>query len=217
MTEPPAPATLPMFERSPLTVFALDIATFGFYGVYYAIRGRRLAERRLDRYQITPYASALWLLLPLVNVVVYVGMFNTIDQRARASGIRPALPLGLLAFVVLVDSALYRLPDPWWFVSMLSSVAMGAIHVPVARAERRDDPARRWASLHWFEIVLLVLGGLWFLLLSFLVPFGESVPPAAAFRVVAAVWLVLIATGIVLAWIGRALAPRQPVLAVPSA
>ena len=207
LSEPPAPASLPMFERSPFVVFVLDMTTFGFYGVYYAIRGRRLAERRLDRYQITPYASALWLLLPLVNVVVYIGMFNTIDQRARASGVRPPLPLGLLAFVMVVVSALYRLPDPWWFVSLLSSVLMGAIHVPVALAERRDDPTRRWARLHWFEIVLMVLGGLFLIAMSLLVPFGESVPPAAVFRVVTLVWAVLIATGIVLVWIGRVTRP----------
>ncbi|HEV2740644.1 MAG TPA: hypothetical protein VGU66_18935 [Candidatus Elarobacter sp.] len=211
LSEPPAPATLQMFERSPLVVFALDVATFGFYGIYYAIRGRRLAARRLDTYQITPYTSAMWLLLPLVNIVLYIGMFNTIGRRVHASGVRTPVLLGLLAFVMVVVSALYRLPDPWWFISLTSSVALGAIHVPVALAERRDDPARTWARLHWFEIVLLVLGGLALIALSLLDPFGESVPPAAAYRVVALVWAVLIVTGIVLAWTGRALALQPPV------
>jgi len=196
-----------MFERSPLTVFALDVATFSVYSVYYAIRGRRLAERRLDLYQITSYWSALWLLLPLVNVVVFVGMFNAIDRRTRASSVKPAVPLGALAFMMVVVGALWRLPDPWSLVSLLSSVLLAAVHVPVAFAERRDDPPRRWAKLHWFEIVLLVLGGIW-VMLTTIGAFIDT-PPIVAAWVVGGVWAVLIVTGIVVARIGRALAPQQ--------
>jgi hypothetical protein len=206
LSEPPDPATLPMFERSPLAVFALDVATFSAYSLYYAIRGRRLAERRLDLYQLTSYWSALWLLLPLVNVVVFVGMFNALDRRTRASGVQPRVPLGVLAFIMVVVAALWRLPDPWSFISTLSSVLFAAIHVPVALAERRDDPARRWAKLHWFEIVILVLGSV----LVVLVSLGEFIdtPPVVATWVVTCTWTVLVVTGVVLARMSRALAPR---------
>ena len=206
--EPVDLKALPMFERTPLIVFALDVATFGSYSIYYAIRGRRLAELRLER-PPTSYWSALWLLLPLVNIVVYVAMFNDLDRRTRAAGARPPAPLGVLAFVMCVISFLYKLPDPWWFVSLLSSVVLAAIHVPVSFAERRDDPTRRWAKLHWFEISLLVLGSVWYAAVAFAVVFGDVVRLPAAVPVAAGVTLALAVAAIFFGRIGVALVPAR--------
>ena len=145
------------FYRTPFQIALLSFATLNTYSVYYVIRGLRLAERRMGQRERS-YWFALWLIVPGLNIAYFYGSFNRICERVRTSGVNPPVNFGLQALAMNVVDLLWRLPDPYWLISLLSSILLGTIHMSVAQAERLDEPEYVWPPLNWFEWLLIVLG-----------------------------------------------------------
>jgi hypothetical protein len=147
------------FFRTPLQVLLLGYATFGLYGVYWLIRGRRIAEIRLG--QRTPYWWYLFWLVPIVAIFSGVKSANIIENRVAISGApRPTIPFGVMTFAFFILDALWRLPDPYWLISICSPIFVAAMHVSLAKAERIDYPSLKWPRLTAWEWAIMILGGL---------------------------------------------------------
>lgn len=148
------------FFRTPLQVLILGYASFGFYGVYWLIRGRRIAENRLDL-ERTSYWYYLFWLIPIVAIFSGCKSASIIENRIAVSGTaRPVIPFWAIAFLYFVVDALWKLPDPYWLISVFSPVYIATMSVSLGRAERTDYPALSWPRLTACEWVILLLGGL---------------------------------------------------------
>jgi hypothetical protein len=69
LTETRAPREL-YFQRTPFQLAILTYATFGLYQIYWVIRARRFAERRIER-ELTPYGYYWTLLIPIWGLIVW--------------------------------------------------------------------------------------------------------------------------------------------------
>jgi hypothetical protein len=144
------------FYRTPLQVFVLTFATFGAYELYYLIRGRRLAQLRLDE-KPDSYWLGLVLIVPLANLWYWFNSFGKLGDRVSATDIGPP-EFWPLALGILVIDSLWKLPDPWGWLCFSSPILLAIIHQSVARAERADAPGYVWPSLTWVEWSIIVLG-----------------------------------------------------------
>lgn len=147
------------FYRSPAQVLLLSYASFGIYNIYYFLRARRLAQRRLSEPEET-YWTGFKLIIPIYGIYYYFAGWNKICERVRSAGINPLVPFGAQAIPMFIIDLLWRLPDPYWMVSTLSTFFLGTIHASVAHAERLDEPDYKWPRLNWAEWAIIVIGWL---------------------------------------------------------
>jgi hypothetical protein len=146
-----------LFNRTPLQVFLLDLATLGLYSLYWLIRNRRLAEYRLSINPM-PYWHYLILLVPFWGMVVYVQTASIIGRRVEATGIRYPISFAWQAGLLGLVSTLWRLPDPWWLFAYASAIFLATMQVSLNRAEARDNRSRGKLRLTRWEIAILILG-----------------------------------------------------------
>lgn len=148
------------FFRSPLQVAILAYATFGLYGVYWLIRGRRLAENRLGEPR-TSYWWYLFWIIPIVGLVSGIKCAGRMQERivvANAKG--PPVSLGVQAFFFFILFFIgNRLADPYWLFSIVAPICLlGSMHVSLARAERADYPLHRWPRFGAWEWIISIVG-----------------------------------------------------------
>jgi hypothetical protein len=131
-TIPDAEATEgPRFAPIRMSKFVvLDLATFGLYGIVWMYRNWRYVKRE-EGAALWPWARALF--APLF----YYELLKRLDVDSK----------GLLAISFLVLSATWRLPGPYWLVSMLAFLAL----LPAVRAinDLNTDVPDLPASARW--------------------------------------------------------------------
>lgn len=203
------------FYRTPAQVLLLAYTSFGVYELYYMLRGRRLAQRRLGEPEES-YWTGLKLIIPIYGFFYYFLCWNKIGERTSASGIQPPVPFGIQVIPMFaVDlgwRAFYLVPDPYWFILLLNVLVLGTIHASVARAERVDEPDYIWPRLHWGEWTIIIIGSVLILLDGF----GMSTDAPSAWYVTGVIgFMVLSVAGLHLAYghlrtpspLGRVTAP----------
>jgi hypothetical protein len=153
------------FFRTPFQILILTYATFGLYGLYWLIRGRRFAELRLGE-QITSYWWYLFWLIPIVAFVSGIMSASKIERRVAITNVtRPLLPFGITAFMYFIGMALWRLPDPYWIVSIvIPPILIASMHVTLAKAEAADNPGFLRQKFTVWEWIITILGGAVFIL-----------------------------------------------------
>jgi hypothetical protein len=193
------------FFRTPFQVLVLSYATFGIYGIYWLMRGRRLAQRRLGE-PVTSYWWYLFWLIPIVTLVSGIICASKIGDRVRVAGVpTPPVPLGLQAFFFFFVSAMWRLPDPYWIISILAAVLIATMHSSLATAERIDDPGRTWPKFSVWEWIITVVG-LAIITLDLMGLFVDTTDSTQKWYLAGVVGAVLLSLPI--AWLGsRRLAP----------
>jgi hypothetical protein len=145
------------FYRTPGQVYWLTLVTFGLYAYYYMIRERRLAQRRLNE-PVDSYWTALKLVIPFYGIWYYFRCWNKIGVRVEAAGVRPVVPLGVLAIPMIVANVLWRLPDEIWVgFYVVAVVCVGSIAISVGLAERADEPDYAWPGFSVIEWIVAIL------------------------------------------------------------
>src|SRR3979411_1648004 len=112
---PDAPREL-YFQRTPFQLAILTFCTFGIYPLFWVIRARRFAERRLER-DVTSYWFYFTLLIPIYGLIVFFESYSTGQRRVTASSVRPAAPFWLSALGIVVMGLLWRLPGSYFTLS----------------------------------------------------------------------------------------------------
>lgn len=178
------------FFRTPFQVAVLSFATLGLYGIYWLIRGRRIAEKYLGD-EITSYWWYLFWLIPIVALVSGIMSASKIERRCIASGIRaPRISFALLTFFFFVSDATWRLPDPYWFFScVVPPIFIAAMQSTVSKAERADYPTHAHPKFTVWEWLITILGGL-FLLLAIAGTFTGLTTPTQVYYMIGIVVLI---------------------------
>jgi hypothetical protein len=151
------------FPVSGLKLALMSLVTFGLYEVYWFYKNwqclQRLGHKLNAPIRAVFYPLTAWWL------------FKPIAEQARKAGL--SLQAGGLALAVLIFGGLWRLPEPWWLVSLLGFLPLLPVQQVVNDLNRQvapdADPNSRFTGAN---IAALVLGGV----LIILTLIGISVP-----------------------------------------
>jgi hypothetical protein len=148
----------------------MSLTTFGIYGLYWFYRNWRIIRDR-DQSQISPFWRAFF--APIWTF----SMGSRFAQEAKGQNFSLGLPVIALGVIYLLLNALWRLPDPYGLVTLLTFIPL----LPFDFAARRlngggqlAEPA--FARFSGWNIAWLIIG---FLLLM-LVIIGALIPAGAA-------------------------------------
>lgn len=145
--------TLPLFPVSVFKFVVLSVCSFGLYELYWFYKNwQRIAVQSSEK--LSPFMRAFW------SVFWSFSMFN----RIKELGIRNSVPIrwsaGLLGSLYFVLALSWRLPDPWWLVSILSFLpflpvvgSAAAINARVASDEAANTSFSR------ANVAMVVIGG----------------------------------------------------------
>jgi hypothetical protein len=148
----------PFFAVSLAKLILLSICTFGVYEIYWFYRQwKQIAER--DREAISPLARGIFTIF-----FCYPCFARIRDYRAE-TGTGSPLAAAPLAIGWIGTTLLWRLPDPYGWLSMLALVFLIPVQLEVnklnAMAAPGHDRNARFSAWNW---VAVVVGGLLFLL-----------------------------------------------------
>jgi len=88
-----------------------------------------------------------------------------IERRILAAGVSVTVSLGVTTFLFFLFSAMWRIPDPYWFVCItVPPGLLASMHVSLAKAEAADYANFRWPPFGAWEWIISTLGGLLFVL-----------------------------------------------------
>ena len=155
--EPALPTSrAPFFPVSVFKLTVMSIATFGLYNLYWFFANwRRVRDRE-------PNVSPFW--RTIFSFVYCYALFKRVrDFYQVPSG---TLEAGVLALGFVTLSGTWRLPDPYWLISLLAFLPLlpvqahvNRINTAVALDQDRND---HFTAANWVVIVigslLLVLG-----------------------------------------------------------
>lgn len=126
-----APINAPFFPVTFFKFVTMSIVTLGLYDIYWCyhqwVRVRDRGER-----DISPFWRAF--IAPLWGF----SLFPKVSEYARACQEPVSWSPGLLATAFLVLSITWRLPDPWWLVSLLAFVPLMPVVATIEEINRRS-------------------------------------------------------------------------------
>lgn len=159
----------PYFPVSTTKLVVMTLCTFGLYEVYWFYKNWSLIKKR-DAVEIMPFWRAFF------SIFFCHGCFKHIQTTADKLGVKSFSAEGMAAGWVIA-SLLWRLPDPFWLVSMCALLFLLPVQNTVneinAAAAPGHEPNSGFGGLN---IVGVVVGGL----LLVLGVVGAFMPDAAA-------------------------------------
>ena len=114
------------FSVSTQKFIVLSICTFGIYELYRCYQNWVRLQSK-SREDISPFWRAFF--APLWNF----SLFGRIRDLAAAKRVAVSWSAGALGTLYLILSLLWRLPDPWWWISLASLLAL----IPVQKTAQQ--------------------------------------------------------------------------------
>jgi hypothetical protein len=169
------------FPVSLFKLAILSLTSLGFYEIYWFYRHWK-CERQHTGEKLSPLARGIF------GPLFAYSLFRRIRSASATSGISVALSAGALAVAYFVWVTSWRLPDPYWLISLLSFVPLlpvqkvvNTVNAAVAPEVGRND------TFSGANVALIVIGVLFLILIVLGVLTPEHASTAApAPRTVAA-------------------------------
>jgi hypothetical protein len=137
------------FATPPGKFVAMSICTLGVYEAYWTYKNWRIIKDR-DGSKIMPFWRAVF--YPLWHYSLLTELNETLESKALSS----RAYRGFLAAAVLILNATWRLPDPYWLVSMLAFLAfLPALGKPKTTGAIQEQSS----SFHISNLGAYLLGG----------------------------------------------------------
>lgn len=156
----PGAVALPFFPVATHKFIILSMCTFTLYELYWSYQNWKRIKAASSE-NISPFWRAFF--APLWGF----SLFKRIDASATSSGLDVWWSHGTLATVYLLLSILWRLPDPWWLISLASLLPMIPVQQTAQRVnERHAGPKTEARNQNYTaaNIATIVFGGLFFVL-----------------------------------------------------
>jgi hypothetical protein len=132
-------ADCPYYAVSVRKFAIMAVATFGMYEFYWAYKNwQRIQERTGE--SLRPFWRA-WF-----AIFWSVSLFGRIRDDARQRGVVVTWSPAWLAAAYLILSVLWRLPGPWWLVTLLSFVPVLPVVQTIAALTRTQRSHTRGTS-----------------------------------------------------------------------
>ncbi len=161
----PAPVSLavPLPEHSFFPVstakfVAMSIFTFGIYPIYWSYKNWQRIKAR-SREDISPFWRAFF--APFFGFA----LFERVHEAAERKRLAPGWSSGFLGVLFFLLNITWRLPDPWWTISLLAFAPM----VPVVRTIEQlhaSEPSAEGLNSRYTgaNIAAMIIGGILLLL-----------------------------------------------------
>lgn len=138
----------------------LSIATLGIYEIYWFYRNWKQLKfhKNLD---ISPGWRTVGLFVPIYGIVLAYRQLKDIRDFSREAGIVKTYSPGWILFGWLILTALWKLPDPFWFLSFLSVWPLTVVQCILNSywaKEQSGYPEK--TKFSGGQIALLVIGGI---------------------------------------------------------
>ena len=147
-----APSQAPVFFPVGTTkLVAMSLCTLSLYQLYWFYKNFRAMK---------DHGQDLW---PIPRTIFCALMAYTLFRAVRERGTDFAA--GALAVAFFIISTLWRLPDPWWLLSMLSFLPILPVRKQIDAINEKAAPdADRNTRIRGWNYLAIVLGGLMLLL-----------------------------------------------------
>jgi hypothetical protein len=148
----------PFFSVSLAKFTAMSVCTFGVYEIYWFYKNWRLVRER-ENLKILPFWRAFFAFFFCYQC------FSRIRAQAATIGIDHSVPAGPLAAAWIITSLLYKLPDPFWLVSLLAFLFILPIQALANRINETMAPGHdQNRRLTGWNIAAVAGGGIFFVL-----------------------------------------------------
>jgi len=138
----------------------LSLSTFSLYDLYWFYRTWRQL-RDAENWDISPGWRLVGLLIPILNLFLFYGLFKKISNTVRTESGGFFISPGWMLLGWLGCNALASLPYPYWILSFLSILIIGTGQNALNKHWSNKQPHLTMrASLSVGQIVLLLLGGI---------------------------------------------------------
>jgi hypothetical protein len=146
------------FPVSATKFIVLSLFSFGFYQLYWSYRNWKLEKARTGE-KLSPFWRAAF--APLFSH----SLFTRIRERATQASVSVGYSAGTLAVAYFALNVAWRLPDPFWLISVLVFVPFLPVRAAVAAINKKQAPQASRNSRFSVGNVVLVIGGglLWYL------------------------------------------------------
>jgi hypothetical protein len=165
-----AAAEPPFFAVSLAKLVVMSVCTLSLYEIYWFYRNWKYIKGR-ERTNISPVPRAIFAVFYCYQCFARVRRYD-----AEKNG-NSTLLAGPLAIGWIVTTVLWKLPDPYWWLSLLAFVFLIPIQAHANRLNAQVSPSHnRNTSLRGWNWLAVVLGGAFLLLAlvgTFLVPEGK--------------------------------------------
>ena len=136
----------------PLKFIAMSICTFGIYEIYWSYKNWQFVRDRDDR-KIMPFWRAFF--YPLWHYMLLSELNKSLQSSTLSSiGVR-----AFLAVLVFVLNALWKLPDPYWLVSILTFAGFLPVLLAMRTRAPEAETQQQTRSFHPSNLVAYLLGG----------------------------------------------------------
>jgi hypothetical protein len=151
---PPGPATLepepPYYGVSLLKLGVMSFMTAGLYELYWMYKNWKLIQKR-ETQKMLPFWRAFF------AVIFVYSLLNRIRASQDEAG-QEKLPAGALAITWIVITLSYKLPDPFWLVSLFSFIPLLVVQSHVNKLNALTAPNypinSRFTLVNWVWIVI---------------------------------------------------------------
>ena len=151
----------PFFAVSLSKLVIMSVCTLGLYEIYWFYRNWRCIRHR-EQSNIAPALRALVALFYCYQCFARVRAYD-IEKNGSSS-----LAAGSLAVGWIVATLLWKLPDPYWWLSLLAFVFLLPVQARANRLNAQVSPLhKRNASVRGWDWLAVIPGGA-LLLLAFL-------------------------------------------------
>ncbi len=142
------------FSVSQTKLILMSIFTLGLYEIYWFYKNWNHIKIR-TRQKIRPFWRAIF------SVFFCYSLFKTVQESVDSHGGRQAINPGWLALGYIVLSITYKLPDPFWVVSLLAFLPLLPVQGAIDRINAKVAPAAaRNSNFSVQNIFVIIIGGL---------------------------------------------------------
>jgi len=152
LSVPNRPPPVPPFFAVPVWKLALmSFVTFGLYEIFWFYRNWQRVRVR-EQVQIRPFLRAFF------GFFYCHACFERIAKFGQARDITPSPPITLLTVLWIAATISWRLPDPFWLISLLSFVFLLPMQAYANRINAQEAPDHdrngRLTAWNWVGIVI---------------------------------------------------------------
>jgi tetratricopeptide (TPR) repeat protein len=154
LEKPEPPRQMRFFEVSKFKLIILSLCSFGIYELYWFYKNWK-AEKDHTGENISPFAQALFAPLTAYS------FFGKVNAEAKKIGIPFQSTPSVLALVFILFNILWRLPDPYWLISLLSFIPLLPVVDCISKINAYINPRviknDNFSTSNW---ILIVCGGI---------------------------------------------------------
>ncbi|MGB5411773.1 MAG: hypothetical protein WBN09_09615 [Woeseiaceae bacterium] len=147
------------YAVGPMKFVAMSTCTFGLYDVYWSYKNWKFVKAR-DGSDLWPWARALF------YGIWHYSLLTRLNESLNSATLKSGLIRGLLAAMLLIVNALWKLPDPYWLLCFLTPLAFLPALKAVPAAQDGNPVQEHISSFHPSNLVAYLLGGPMFVLVA---------------------------------------------------